>query len=508
MMRLLNLIKTWWKACTAVTLAAITALSLLPLPALPPVPGKDKTLHLIAYVVLMFPVGLRRPRHITAIFLFFVCYSGLIELVQPYVNRYGEWQDLAANILGLSIGLLLAEILLWGKHRRRTVERLGLHLPRLPLRHGPVLWIHALSVGEVTSALPLVKGLRERIRPAQIVFTASTRSGKELAERLIAPHADFVLFSPLDVLCAVRRYLDAIQPNCFILVETDFWPNWLRQLQRRNVPCFLVNGRISERSFAAYRRFAFFFTPMFRRFSLLSMQTAQERDKMLALGIPAERLACFGNLKYDLPAVSPDACSLPEFSSGCVWVCGSTHSGEEELIFAAFQKIAETNLCIRPLRLILAPRKIERGGELLKLARSFGLKAALRSGDAGAESCVLILDTIGELAACYGLARLALIGGSLVDEGGHNPIEAAAQAVPVLFGPHMEDFAEIARDLTACGGAKMVTAETLAETAAAILSDDGLHQAMSGAARDLVERQRGGVERHVQAVRQMLKDFR
>jgi 3-deoxy-D-manno-octulosonic-acid transferase len=504
MMRLLNLIKIWWKACTAIILGAITVLSLLPLPALPPVPGKDKTLHLIAYVVLMFPVGLRRPRHITAIFLFFVCYSGMIELVQPYVNRYGEWQDLAANTLGLSIGLLLAEMLLWIKHRRRTVERLGLRLPRLPLRPGPVLWIHALSVGEVTSALPLVKGLRERICPAQIVFTASTRSGKELAERLIAPHVDFVLFSPLDFPYAVRRYLDAIQPNCFILVETDFWPNWLRQLQRRNVPCFLVNGRISERSFAAYRRFAFFFTPMFRRFSLLSMQTEQERDKMLALGIPAERLVCFGNLKYDLPTVSPADCPLPEFSGGCVWVCGSTHPGEEELIFAAFQELAW-----RPLRLIIAPRKIERRAELVKLARSFGLNAVLRSsGDVGAESRVLILDTIGELAACYGLARLAFIGGSLVDEGGHNPIEAAAQAVPVLFGPHTEDFAEIARDLTACGGAKVVTAESLAETAAAILSDDALHQAMSGAARDLVERQRGGVERHVQAVRQMLKDFR
>lgn len=391
--------------------------------------------------------------------------------------------------------------------QNRVLERLGLSLPRLSVRQGPTLWIHALSVGEVTSALPLVKAIRESIRPAQIVFTASTRSGKELAERLIVPHADLVLFSPLDFPCAVRRYLDAIRPSCFILVETDFWPNWLRQLQRRNVPCLLVNGRISEQSFAAYRRFAFFFRPMFRRFSLLSMQTAQERDKMLALGIPAERLVCFGNLKYDLPArqaAPPDLAAAHDHHP--VWVCGSTHPGEEELIFAAFQKIAGATSCIRPLRLILAPRKIERGKELVKLARSFGLNAVLRSsGDAGAESRVLILDTIGELAACYGFARLAFIGGSLADEGGHNPIEAAAQGVPVLFGPHMEDFAEIARDLVACGGAKTVTAESLAETAAAILSDDGLHLCMSGAAQDLVERQRGGVEQHVQAVRELLK---
>ncbi len=391
----------------------------------------------------------------------------------------------------------------------RIAERLGLRLPHFPARRqGPVIWLHALSVGEVTSALPLVKGLRESISPVQIIFTVTTRSGRELAARLLAPHVDFILFSPLDVPCAVRRYLDAIRPDLFILVETDFWPNWLHQLRRRQIPAMLVNGRISEKSFAAYRRFAFFFRPMFGCFSLLSMQTAQDRDKMLALGIPAERVACFGNLKYDLPAQRAAPSDLAAENGRPVWVCGSTHPGEEEQIFAAFKKIA---IVARPsyqgltLRLIIAPRKIERGGELLKLARSFGLNAVLRSsGEASTESCVLILDTIGELAACYGFARLAFIGGSLVDEGGHNPIEAAAQGVPVLFGPHTEDFIEITNDLTDCGGAKTVTAETLAETAAAILSDDTLHKAMSGAAKWLVEQQRGGVTRHVQAVRGLL----
>ena len=400
------------------------------------------------------------------------------------------------------------------KHRGRILERLGLRLPHLPVRQGPVIWIHALSVGEVTSALPLVKALRQSIHPAVLVFSSTTRSGKELAERLIAPHVDLVLFSPLDLPYAVRRYLDAIKPSCFILVETDFWPNWLHQLRRRQIPAMLVNGRISEKSFAAYSRFSFFFRPMFRYFSLLSMQTAQDRDKMLALGIPAERLVCFGNLKYDLPArqtAPPDLAAA--HNPRPIWVCGSTHPGEEELVFAAFKELAGANLCVRPgrhrgrlpLRLIIAPRKIKRGDELLKLARSFGLNAVLRSsGNAGAESCVLILDTIGELADCYSLARLAFIGGSLVDEGGHNPIEAAAQGVPVLFGPHTEDFTEIARDLVHCGGAKVVTAETLTETAAAILSDDALHMAMSGAAQRLVEQQRGGVDRHVQAVRELL----
>jgi 3-deoxy-D-manno-octulosonic-acid transferase len=345
----------------------------------------------------------------------------------------------------------------------------------------------------------LLQAIRAHICPARIVCTAATRSGRELAEKLIKPHADLVLYSPLDIPCAVRRYLDAIQPNLFILVETDFWPNWLQQLQQRQVPVMLVNGRISAKSFAAYRRFAFFFQPMFRCFSLLSMQTAHDRRLMIELGSPAERVVCLGNLKYDLPASRTATFAHSAFSGKSIWVCGSTHPGEEELVFAAFNEISSDNLC-----LVIAPRKIERGSELVKLARQFGLAADLRSSGTATSSSVLILDTIGELASCYSLARLAFIGGSLVDEGGHNPIEAAVQGVPVLFGPHMEDFAEIASDLLRCGGAQTVSADNLAETAARILADAALHTAMSQAAQTLVEQQRGSVAQHLQAIRTLL----
>ncbi|WP_417909580.1 3-deoxy-D-manno-octulosonic acid transferase [Candidatus Electronema sp. PJ] len=429
------------------------------------------------------------------------------------------YNALLAVLILLLLPLILPVILFQKKYRGCTLQRLGFQTQQIKAhlsatQSGPVIWLHALSVGEVTSALPLVKAIRESIRPATLVFTATTRSGKELAEQLMAPHVDLVLFSPLDVPFAIRRYLAVIRPNCFILVETDFWPNWLQQLKRQQVPVMLVNGRISEQSFAFYHRLSFFFQPMFRCFSLLSMQTGQDRDKMLALGIPAEQVVCFGNLKYDLSVSRAVPFDYPAFNGKSIWVCGSTHPGEEELIFAAFKNVgADPRVCPdkegehrgSPLHLILAPRKIARGEELVRLAHSFGLSATLRSsGSIEPESPVLILDTIGELASCYGLARLAFIGGSLVDEGGHNPIEAAAQGVPVLFGQHMEDFAEIAHNLTDSGGAKMVTAETLAETAAAILRDDTLHEEMSKAARTLVEQQRGGVERHVQAVRELL----
>ncbi|CAK8719061.1 MAG: 3-deoxy-D-manno-octulosonic-acid transferase [Candidatus Electronema aureum] len=425
------------------------------------------------------------------------------------------------NLLVAALLPLLPLVLFRTKYRGRTLERLGLQTQHIrdilfTAKSGPVIWLHALSVGEVTSALPLVKAIRENICPARIVFTAATRSGRVLAEKLIKPHADLVLYSPLDITCAVRRYLDAIQPNLFILVETDFWPNWLQQLHKRQVPVMLVNGRISAKSFAAYRRFAFFFQPMFRCFDLLSMQTEHDRRLMIELGNPAERVICLGNLKYEvgrgescirLGSVSGDRKDRPYDDTGHVWVCGSTHPGEEELIFAAFKKVgAYLRVCPDnlPLQLIIAPRKIERGSELVKLAHQFGLTADLRSSGTATNSNVLILDTIGELASCYRLARLAFIGGSMVAEGGHNPIEAAVQGVPVLFGPHMDDFAEIASDLLRCGGAHIVTAENLAEIASRILADTALHAAMSQAAQTLVEQQRGSVARHVQVVRELM----
>ena len=411
-------------------------------------------------------------------------------------------------LLSICLPIFIVVSLFSTKYRGRIVERLGFKSKHVAHqlnsgKQGQIIWIHALSVGEITSSLPLVKGIREQLSPVQIVFTVSTRNGRELAEKLISPYVDLLLFSPFDFRFAVRRYLAAIKPNCFILVETDFWPNWLTLLYQEKIPSLLVNGRISTKSFATYTRFAFFFKSMFLCFDLLSMQTEQDQDKMLALGIPAERLVVLGNLKYDTPITQSLFNPISVEEKRLVWVCGSTHPGEEEMIFTAFKKLQHAG----NLYLILAPRQISRGSELLQLAHTFGLTADLRSnGERNAESQVLILDTIGELASCYKLARVAFIGGSLVEEGGHNPIEAAAQGVPVLFGPHMDDFTEIARDLIHYGGAKTVTTiESLCENVVALFVDDVLHRRMSTAAIQLVEQQRGSVDRHILAIKKLLQ---
>ena len=411
----------------------------------------------------------------------------------------------------LLLPLIALIIMVRGKYRGRTLERLGFKIDNINKKtaahnaDNPVIWIHALSVGEVTSALPLVKAIRDDMDSSFIVFTTATRSGKQVADTLIAQLADIILYSPFDLSFAVQRYITAINPSLFILVETDFWPNWLWQLQAQEIPAMLVNGRISEKSFASYNRFLFFFKPMFRCFDLLSMQTTGDADKMINLGIDPEKVITLGNLKYDMATEKGadkgvDRAALAIDENLTIWVCGSTHAGEENFLFAAFKELAEDN----NLFLILAPRDISRGNELVALARQFGLKARTRTSQATGGD-VLILNTIGELAPCYGLARLAFVGGSLVAQGGHNPIEPAAYGVPVLFGSHMEDFMEIAHDLVACGGAETVTAESLTTIASGILKSDDVHAAMAEAARTLVRQHRGGVANHLQAIHRLLR---
>ncbi len=436
----------------------------------------------------------------------------------------------------MTLGVLLLPvffliILSRKKYQGRTLERLGfkrkkrqevLHWEGESLKK-KVLWIHALSVGEVTSALPLIRELRQfrelqtnRVEPV-IVLTVGTASGKKTAEKLFASSVQCILFSPFDFRFAVQRYIKDLQPDIFIQVETDFWPNWLSLLRKNNVPTMLVNGRISEKSFMAYQRFALFFRPMFCSFDLLAMQTQEDCRKMIKLGVPADRVIALGNLKYDMEYPSVQEATHPlsplsfltEKENQLVWVCGSTHLGEEKIIFSAVaqflakkeQKKATQEL--EELVLVLAPRDIKRGQELVELAGRFGLQAGLRSRNA-TEGRALILDTLGELASCYAQADLAFVGGSLVPQGGHNPIEPALHGVPVLFGPFMEDFAEIAHDLLDCAGGKTVTADSLATTLASLLVDQQTRTLMGQAAHALVQRHRGGVQRHVEAIKGLL----
>jgi 3-deoxy-D-manno-octulosonic-acid transferase len=398
--------------------------------------------------------------------------------------------------------LIAAVIIAKPKYRKRIPERLAWGLRRSvqsPASGKKTIWIHALSVGEVTSALPLIRGIRADM-DVNLIFSVTTRTGAQLAEKMIGPHVDRIVPFPLDILPVVYHFLALIRPDIFILVETDFWPNLLMALRRKKIPAILVNGRISGKSMESYRRFGVFSRPLFNSFSALCMQTATDRQNMIDLGVPESRVFNLGNLKFDTSPLS-EGCVTPVLRpSGLRIVAGSTHRGEEEGLFSAYLKL-KTHW--PDFSLVIAPRDISRKSEIQHLANSLGLMASSRSSQEiqNPSPDLLILDTIGELAGYYQTCDIAFVGGSLVDQGGHNPIEPAVIGVPVLFGPHMEDFAEIAADLLAAGGAFRVhDADSLFRILEKLLGDPAFRRATGSAAAGYIKGKQGVIARHLELI--------
>lgn len=400
------------------------------------------------------------------------------------------------------------------KYRDRMPARLGVGLSRKFSSQAisvngsstKAIWLHALSVGEVTSAVPLITGLRKKYPDSKIIVSVTTRTGKLVADNLLKSLADHILDAPLDLLPVVRRFVKYIRPDLFILIETDFWPNTLLVLHSKDVPTILVNGRVSEKSMQGYQRMRFFFTPMFQSFSYLCMQTKRDRDKMEKMGLPAQKLRTLGNLKFDTAAghgnstLTPPAELLPK--DRILFICGSTHPGEEHILIASYSQVRK----IHPeLFLIIAPRDTNRSTEIQSLAVEHGLTVALRSENRAIRADIFILDTIGELVHFYALSDIAFVGGSFVQKNGHNPIEPAIMGLPVIFGPNMQDFSEIADALMSSGGATMISGQQeLSEILSTLLSSPELRTGQGKAAEQCVKSQRGVIDKHLELIEQLL----
>ncbi|MDK9707305.1 MAG: 3-deoxy-D-manno-octulosonic acid transferase [Desulforhopalus sp.] len=406
--------------------------------------------------------------------------------------------------------LLILFVLCSNKYRDRVPARLGAGLGKKLTRGqggGRTIWVHALSVGEVTSAVPLIRGLRATYPDHRIVVTATTRTGKQVADNLLGQLADYILDSPLDLLPVVHLFIRHIRPDLFILVETDFWPNILACLHDRGTPCILVNGRMSAKSMARYQRLHFFFAPMFRCFAFLGMQTQRDREKMQQLGLAPEKLPILGNLKYatrpeEKPGAMPGEHRHLMPDNRILFLAGSTHLGEEEILIRCYVRLRAT---YPKLFLIIAPRDPNRAVEIAGLAANHGLQVSLRSTDHFRPSDMFILDSIGELIEFYALADLAFVGGSLVAKGGHNPVEPASMAIPVLFGPYMEDFCEIAASLIQTGGAREIRDEkNLQKCLGEILADQELRIRMGRAAQDCIVSNHDIIDKHIELIKKIL----
>jgi 3-deoxy-D-manno-octulosonic-acid transferase len=373
------------------------------------------------------------------------------------------------------------------------------------------LWLHAVSVGEVIAAVPLVNALRDRFPCLPILVSTVTETGQATAREKMA--ADACLYFPLDYAWVVRQVIARLQPRVFLMVETEIWPNFLRELARQEIPAMLVNGRLSPRSFRGYRRLRPFMRQVLQSIVTLSMQTKLDAERIIAIGAEPSRVHITGNIKYDLPltplSLGEEQALRADLGLGeaPVFMAASTHRGEEEIALEAY---LQARAQVPTLHLLLAPRHVDRLAEIETLMRRHGLTVHRRSqghiASQGAEAPVLLLDTIGELAQLYAVGTVVFMGGSFVPIGGHNVLEPAAHRKAILFGPHMHNFHQIAVALLEAGGALQVqNPEALSEHVNALLQQPERRQALGESAYQVLRDNRGALARTVQLIEQMLR---
>jgi 3-deoxy-D-manno-octulosonic-acid transferase len=419
----------------------------------------------------------------------------------------------AYNILSI---LLLVPVFLFNIYRSirlgwplATAERFGLvrqsHIAKIAGR--PVIWLHAVSVGEAVAARPLLKALRCRYPNHAIVVSNTTETGKSTAAGF--SEVDLCLYFPFDFLPSVRAILRSVKPRIIIIMETEIWPNFCREAARNNIPLMLANGRISDRSFKRYLKFSWFFRPALRCFSAICMQSEVGFERIAAIGADPDRIKVLGNLKNDIPShqVSEDErsrlrtqYSIPE--NCCVLTAGSTRDGEEQYVISAYKALSAD---FNNLFLVLVPRHPGRTGEISALLDSAGLRYQRRTtlsvGHRLQHGEVLLVDTVGEMMNLYALSDIAFVGGSLVPVGGHNLLEPASVGVPSVFGPYMANFREIEALVLQYGaGIQIHTPEELTNSCRALITSAELRRVLGQNGLKLMRDNGGATERHMEVI--------
>ncbi len=423
---------------------------------------------------------------------------------------YPAYAVLSSLVFLLMFPFVFLYIQVKGKHCRHLGERLG-WLPRSILdkfKGTPRIWVHAVSLGEVRVAEAVVTSLKKQMPECAILISTTTPHGRDLARSVFAENIP-VIYAPLDLIFCVRKALLSVRPEALVFIETEIWPAWIIEARRMRIPVAMVNGRISPRSFQSYLRLRPFLAQVLAEFQFFSMIRSEDRDRIIAMGAPPEKVLVSGNAKYDkIPegiAAGADqrireSLELP--AGSLVVVAGSTREGEEEMVVEAWVRVCRD---FPNTVLIIAPRHIERaraiGGMLERGGHAVRFRTDRSSRKDGGTANIIIMDTFGELFPTYGTADVAFCGASLVPLGGQNPLEPAAWGKPVLYGPSMEDFLD-ARDMLEAAGGGMTVADSkaLALEMSQLLGNPDRRRAMGQNARDAVLAHQGAAEQHARHI--------
>lgn len=408
------------------------------------------------------------------------------------------------NILLIVLTIVLSPVILFKlitvpKYRGGISQKLGRVRKGVlrVLNNTRPIWVHAVSVGEVMAAHPLIRDLRKKYPNRKFILSTVTVTGNYTAKHRV-PEADAVFYFPFDYPWIVRRVIKMINPAIVLIAETEIWPNFFRELKRQGIPSALINGRISPKSYGNYLTFKGFFTQVFENVTLFCMQSDEDAARIQDIGAVADKVRVTGNLKFDQKIPTTQQQPMAIAPGRKVITAGSTHRGEETILLEIYSRLRKKH---PDLVLIIAPRHPERFDEVCGLITSAGYECQRRTRIKGPVKDVVLLDTIGELRAFYGLCNIAFVGGSLVKVGGHNLLEPAAMKKPIIFSSYMFNFKEISEALIQAGGGVMVKdKEELYARLDNLLTDKELARSIGEKAFKVIAANSGATARTIDAV--------
>ncbi len=417
---------------------------------------------------------------------------------------YALYSALLAFLLIVTLPYWLLQMLRHGKYRAGLRQRLGAVPTSLVNRTGRrTIWVHAVSVGEVVASSAVVEALRREFPSHDVVVSTTTSTGQKLAKQRFG--AENVFYFPLDFTFAVRPYMEALHPELCVIAETEFWPNFLRLARKCGARIAVINCRISDRSFPGYSRLRFWLPKVLANVDIFLAQTDEDRRRLIEIGSPERKTVVAGNLKFDVaplpapPIVANLRSAFDQSGAGPILVCGSTLEDEEGSLLSAFRNILATH---SKAVLLLAPRHPERFAEVAALVEQLGFRMWRRSLWSGEPLTggVLLLDSIGELAALYSLATVAFVGGSLVPRGGHNILEPALYGVPIVTGNHYENFRDIVNFFLSRNAVRVVGLAELPLVFMELIENSAERATMGRNALSALESQRGATAKTVKAL--------